>query len=171
MNKLQERKNNNKGFSLVELIIVIAIMAVLVAILAPAFMRYVEESRQKADISATDSIIQSVKAAYTNSEFSVSGTETVTIKISKSDKLKATHSNGAEQTNLDNALKASDVDSASFKSAKWGTVTLTFKESNGVLGVEISESGESDNVKMSEKYNDGKNKAGAAPAASATPTP
>ena len=36
-----EKKINNKGFSLVELIIVIAIMAVLVGVLAPQFMKYV----------------------------------------------------------------------------------------------------------------------------------
>ena len=33
-----EKKMNNKGFSLVELIIVIAIMAVLIAVLAPQYM-------------------------------------------------------------------------------------------------------------------------------------
>jgi len=43
-------KKNNKGFSLVELIIVIAIMAVLVGVLAPQFIKYVESSRQSTDI-------------------------------------------------------------------------------------------------------------------------
>ena len=42
-------KNKNKGFSLVELIIVIAIMAVLTAILAPQLLRYVERSREAKD--------------------------------------------------------------------------------------------------------------------------
>ena len=44
------KKLNNKGFSLVELIIVIAIMAVLVGVLAPQFIKYVESSRQSTDI-------------------------------------------------------------------------------------------------------------------------
>ena len=39
-----ERKNN-KGFTLVELIIVIAIIAVLAAVLAPQYVRYLERSR------------------------------------------------------------------------------------------------------------------------------
>lgn len=44
------KKMNNKGFSLVELIIVIAIMAILVVVLAPQYLRYVERSRNSTDI-------------------------------------------------------------------------------------------------------------------------
>ena len=36
---------NNKGFSLVELIIVIAIMAILVGVIAPQLILYIEKSR------------------------------------------------------------------------------------------------------------------------------
>lgn len=42
-------RENNKGFSLVELIIVIAIMALLAGALAPALLRYVEESKIRTD--------------------------------------------------------------------------------------------------------------------------
>lgn len=44
-----EKKMNNKGFSLVELIIVIAIMAVLIAVLAPQYMRFIERGRAASD--------------------------------------------------------------------------------------------------------------------------
>lgn len=40
---------NNKGFSLVELIIVIAIMAILVGVLAPQLIKYIEKSNVSAD--------------------------------------------------------------------------------------------------------------------------
>ena len=46
----------NKGFSLVELIIVIAIMSVLVGILAPLFIKYIEQSRRSRDIQTADRI-------------------------------------------------------------------------------------------------------------------
>ncbi len=47
------KKTNNKGFSLVELIIVIAIMAVLIGVLAPQFIKYVEKSRLSSDGTTT----------------------------------------------------------------------------------------------------------------------
>lgn len=56
----------NKGFSLVELIIVIAIMAVLVAILAPQFLKYVENSRVASDNTSASELLNAVKVAITN---------------------------------------------------------------------------------------------------------
>jgi prepilin-type N-terminal cleavage/methylation domain-containing protein len=56
----------NKGFSLVELIIVIAIMAVLMAILAPQLLKYVEKSRVQADDTAASELVSALKVALTD---------------------------------------------------------------------------------------------------------
>jgi prepilin-type N-terminal cleavage/methylation domain-containing protein len=60
------RRVGNGGFSLVELIIVIAIMAALIAILAPQLIRYVESSRQTADLSNFDRMNTVFRAAVTD---------------------------------------------------------------------------------------------------------
>ena len=43
------KKNNNKGFTLAELLIVVAIIAVLVAIAIPVFTSQLEKSRESTD--------------------------------------------------------------------------------------------------------------------------
>ena len=67
MNKKQ-KSLTNKGFSLVELIIVIAIMAVLVGVLAPQFLKYVEQSRRSTDIQSASSLQTAFLTAIADSE-------------------------------------------------------------------------------------------------------
>lgn len=57
------KENSNKGFSLVELIIVIAIMLVLVGILAPQFVKYVHRARIAADMTSAEELAEAIYAA------------------------------------------------------------------------------------------------------------
>ena len=59
---------NNKGFSLVELIIVIAIMAVLIGVLAPQYLKYVEKSRISTDKSTVTEIANAVKTVLADED-------------------------------------------------------------------------------------------------------
>lgn len=56
-------KMNNKGFSLVELIVVIAIMAVLMGVLAPTLIGNIEKSRESTDLQNLDTIRGAVVTA------------------------------------------------------------------------------------------------------------
>mgnify|MGYP002627218454 CR=1 FL=1 len=56
----------NKGFSLVELIIVIAIMVILAGTLAPMLIKYIGKSRLSKDVDTGASIGRAIMAAVTN---------------------------------------------------------------------------------------------------------
>ena len=57
-----QKFNNNKGFSLVELIIVIAIMVALIAVMGPQYIKYVSSSRDAVVTQAAQDVLSVVKA-------------------------------------------------------------------------------------------------------------
>lgn len=65
------KKMNNKGFSLVELIIVIAIMAILIVVLAPQYLKYVERSRNSTDLQNATEIVTALQVYASDPEATV----------------------------------------------------------------------------------------------------
>lgn len=51
-------KKNSRGFSLIELIIAIAILIILTGLLAPQFMKFIEKSRKAACMHAMDTVAE-----------------------------------------------------------------------------------------------------------------
>lgn len=69
---MQKKKRNNQGFSLIELIIVVAILAVLVGILAPQFLKYVERAKRVKDVNTAVEIRDAFSRVYTYQTFNAS---------------------------------------------------------------------------------------------------
>lgn len=63
MNNNSETDKKLKGFTLVELIVVIAIIGILSAILVPSIMGYIEKARNTADISNSKQITNALQIA------------------------------------------------------------------------------------------------------------
>lgn len=76
-----KKEMNNKGFSLVELIIVIAIMAILIVVLAPQYLKYVERSRNSTDLQNVTELKNAVEiyAADPESPQAVNAAFTITV--------------------------------------------------------------------------------------------
>ena len=62
---MKRTKKNNKGFSLVELIVVVLIMAIIAVALAPQVMKWVGKSKTSSDVSNYESIVSNVQLALT----------------------------------------------------------------------------------------------------------
>lgn len=61
-------KNKKRGFSLIEIVIVIAILVVLLAVLAPSLMTYTERSRAQKDVTTMDEVVNSVQLAMADQD-------------------------------------------------------------------------------------------------------
>lgn len=56
------RTNSKKGFTLVELIVVLVILAVMAAMLVPALTGYIDEARKKKDYNAASEVLTAAQA-------------------------------------------------------------------------------------------------------------
>lgn len=106
-------KKNNSGFSLVELIIVIAIMAVLVGVLAPQFIKYVEQSRESTDLQNIEELKVSVETAYADDDTITADTVITCDKSAKTIVI-----SGGAATSVD-AYGITATNAGTLKSAQW----------------------------------------------------
>jgi len=81
MNSTRGEKKNG-GFSLVEIIVVIAIMAILVGVLAPTYFRYIEKTRKQRDDTAAEELKHAAEIVVFSGEYAIT-TGTVLVTFNK----------------------------------------------------------------------------------------
>lgn len=108
-------KNNRKGFTLAELLIVVAIIAVLVAVAIPVFTAQLEKSREATDLS-------NIRAAYAEcSAALLSGTDDTTSGVKYNPATTDTRANATKTIELGQTQKGWQTD----PSTKIAGITLT----------------------------------------------
>lgn len=133
-----EKKMNNKGFSLVELIIVVAIMAVLIGVLAPTYLKYVESSKKTSDCSAIGSYLDAceVVAIDPNVTWGAGSGNAVTLTVSS-----ASLSVTAGPSEAQAAIKEIVGNTATELQASWTDVDYTIsvvKDTNGKVDFTVN---------------------------------
>lgn len=121
---MKETKMNNKGFSLVELIIVIAIMAILIVVLAPQYLRYVERSRNSTDMQNATEIVTAIQIYAADPEANpaiTTGDDGATITVGPTGTTSA-------NTNINAALTSAGISTTDIQCSsrtEWTTYTIT----------------------------------------------
>ena len=132
--KLDSVRKNKKGFSLVELIIVIAIMVALIAVMAPAFVKYVQKSRDAALATAAEDLEKTVQTFYGDPDCIYQIPTSATIKVevvTSGNKNVMKLTPGGAYTTTDSAYKAiieasgADVNKAMGKTGDTYLITVT----------------------------------------------
>ena len=112
----KQRTLNNKGFSLIELIVVIAIMAILVGALAPQYMKFVERSRKSTDVQNVAAIKSALEVYAADPMVTTNALETGKVTITTTEAaVSADNATG----NGNAALAAAGISSLVLKSSKW----------------------------------------------------
>lgn len=135
MNKLKEKKLNNKGFSLVELIIVIAIMAVLIGVLAPQYLRYVERSRVSTDRDNVTAIVSAIQVHGADVNATNQLTDGLTLSIGRTSPTPVPATSTAIGEALQNAGITGNLQLTNQQTFDDVTITVNVNATTGIVTV------------------------------------
>lgn len=122
------KKLNDKGFSMVEIIIVIAIIAILATVVAPQYFKHLESARETTDVDAYRNIVSALQVELINSDV-----ESGTITFSSG-------TASVDNNNIKSLLSGVGInlDNVKMKSDKYDDCVVKFETSAGIISFSAS---------------------------------
>ena len=135
------KNKKNKGFTLVELIIVIAIIAILGIILAPQYIKYVDKSRWATDQNNAKTLLKEVQTAVVDVQEAGGALPSTDVAITMDKTHDKVQGTDALTDDLKNSLTNADANWEDVKVTNKGkadgaktTFTITVKNDGQVTG-------------------------------------
>ena len=142
-----------EGFSLVELIIVIAIMAILVGVVTLAVLPNIAKSRESKDISALDSVLSAANNAIASAQVSANGSFDLPVDGSTVS-TPANATDAKVQTDVLKLLGKSTMKLESSNATKSGNkISVTWTVTGGTIGITVKVV-DSTGAQVASEYND-----------------
>ncbi len=139
------KKMNNNGFSLVELIVVIAIMAILVGVLAPSVLGQLDKAKISKDKQSIETVVTAYATAYADQMVTVDKPDAGALSnIEFTEDPSVVYSSDGGETDFDGAVKAIvgyskvQLESSEYKGKD---VTIELSASGKVTATVVGESG------------------------------
>ncbi|MBE7008283.1 MAG: type II secretion system protein [Ruminococcaceae bacterium] len=133
------KKNNQKGFTLAELLIVVAIIAVLIAIMIPTFGGQLEKARESADLANLRAAYAEATIVYLNDQDSATATKQTSTDTTKTvilvSNVKFSQTDGEWSTGATDGLPFGFDPGVKAPKKSNSTVTFTFVNATGVATV------------------------------------
>ena len=145
-----KRRTDNKGFSLVELIIVIAIMGVLITAVLPQYARYLERAKKSRDCNAIAKVLDACEVIGLDPDVTWTNGDTGKLTISITSTGTTYSDTGDIDDLLDDFVPAAKV---VMQSREWPDFTIyAIRNSDGTVTFDIAND---DHIDVISRYSNG----------------
>lgn len=132
MKNLLSKKTKKKGFTLIELIIVLAVMAIIAAIAIPSFTAVRNNSKKKADDQSCRTIERTVLTLVADETVKVSKDVVVTVTFSEDKKIAAANPDNADNIEGEDKIKPALAEVKAPQEKDKGVYKITIKTDGSV---------------------------------------
>lgn len=121
------KKNNKKGFTLVELIVVLVILAILAALLIPALTGYIDKAKEKQIIAETRQVVMAAQTLVDEEYAMMDGTSSFSFDDTDSSNVKT-----------DGTINVGDIEELSELTIAWADNEITTATSPRTMNISVA---------------------------------